>query len=142
MDTFKKEHHFDTEGDGTIVDLSPAVESILEESGFVAGLLTVFVPGSTGAVTTIEYEPGLESDMPELFERLVPSSTTYHHDATWGDGNGFSHLRASLVGPSLTVPVSDGRMILGTWQQIVFLEFDNRSRRRKVVISIIGRRPD
>jgi secondary thiamine-phosphate synthase enzyme len=86
----------------------------------------------------VEYEPGLVQDLPELFENLIPSGKMYQHDATWGDGNGFSHLRASLVGPSLTVPVSGGALTLGTWQQVVFLEFDNRPRRRTVQISILG----
>ena len=139
MNAYETEYAFSTDGDGTIVDLSGPIESALEASGVVTGQLTAFVPGSTGAVTTIEYEPGLLRDLPELFERIVPAGVTYHHDATWGDGNGFSHLRAALVGPSLTVPVSAGALTLGTWQQIVFLEFDNRPRRRAVHISVIGR---
>ncbi|MCK4237373.1 MAG: secondary thiamine-phosphate synthase enzyme YjbQ [Candidatus Krumholzibacteria bacterium] len=110
----------------------------LRESGLVTGQLTVFVPGSTGAVSTVEYEPGLMKDLPELFEKLIPSGVTYNHDATWGDGNGFSHLRASIVGPSLTIPVSGGELTLGTWQQVIFLEFDNRPRKRIVHISILG----
>jgi len=139
MVTFEKEYRFSTHGDGTIVDITEVADSALEESKITSCQLTIFVPGSTGAVTTIEYEPGLVKDMPELFERLIPSGTTYHHDATWGDGNGFSHLRAALVGPSVTVPISAGKMTLGTWQQIVFLEFDNRSRQRSIKINIIGK---
>lgn len=139
MVTFEKEYRFSTHGDGTIVDITEVADSALKESKITSGQLTIFVPGSTGAVTTIEYEPGLVKDMPELFERLIPSGTTYHHDATWGDGNGFSHLRAALVGPSVTVPISAGKMTLGTWQQIVFLEFDNRSRQRSIKINIIGK---
>lgn len=138
MKVFEKEYRFSTEGDGTVVDLTIPVAAALTESGVSSGQLTVFVPGSTGAVTTVEYEPGLVEDLPELFEKLIPSGKVYKHDATWGDGNGFSHLRASLVGPSLTVPVSGGELMLGTWQQIIFLEFDNRSRRRSVQISILG----
>ena len=138
MRTFEKEIHFSTDGDGTIVDLTGNVGSAVDESGIGAGQATVFVPGSTGAVTTVEYEPGLLADLPELFEKLIPSGPEYRHDATWGDGNGFSHLRAALVGPSLTIPISGGGLVLGTWQQIVFLEFDNRSRRRSVHINIIG----
>jgi secondary thiamine-phosphate synthase enzyme len=138
MVTFEQTFSFQTEGDGTIVDLTGRIETALSGSGVTTGQLVVFVPGSTGAVTTVEYEPGLIRDLPEFFERIVPSGTTYHHDATWGDGNGFSHLRASLVGPSLSIPVSGGAMTLGTWQQIVFLEFDNRKRSRTVRVSIIG----
>ena len=138
MKVFEKEYRFSTDGDGTIVDLSNEIQSALTESGVSNGQLTVFVPGSTGAITTVEYEPGLVRDLPELFENLIPSGKIYQHDATWGDGNGFSHLRASLVGPSLTVPVSGGELTLGTWQQVVFLEFDNRSRNRAIQISILG----
>jgi secondary thiamine-phosphate synthase enzyme len=138
MITYEKEHSFRTQGDGTIIDLTGSLESALAESGVETGQLVVFVPGSTGAVTTIELEPGLIKDLPEFFERIVPSNREYHHDATWGDGNGFSHVRAALVGPSLSIPVSRGRMTLGTWQQVVFLEFDNRARRRTVQISIVG----
>jgi secondary thiamine-phosphate synthase enzyme len=138
MFAYEREYSFSTAGDGTIVDLTKALESALTESGVTTGQLVVFVPGSTGAITTIEYEPGLVRDLPELFERIIPRGRTYHHDATWGDGNGFSHLRAALVGPSLSIPVSGGRMTLGTWQQVVFLEFDNRERGRKVAISILG----
>lgn len=138
MITYEKEHSFPTQGDGTIIDLTGSLESALAESGVETGQLVVFVPGSTGAVTTIELEPGLIKDLPEFFERIVPSNRGYHHDATWGDGNGFSHVRAALVGPSLSIPVSRGRMTLGTWQQVVFLEFDNKTRRRTVQISIVG----
>lgn len=138
MVTYEQTFSFQTEGDGTIVDLTGRIEAALSESGVTTGQLVVFVPGSTGAVTTVEYEPGLVRDLPEFFERIVPSGRNYHHDATWGDGNGFSHLRASLVGPSLSIPVSEGAMTLGTWQQVVFLEFDNRKRKRTVWVSIIG----
>ncbi len=136
--TYEKSFSFQTEGDGTIVDLTGRLEEALSESGITIGQMVLFVPGSTGAVTTVEFEPGLIRDLPEFFERIAPSGTTYHHDATWGDGNGFSHLRASLVGPSLSIPVSRGAMMLGTWQQVVFLEFDNKNRERTVRVSIIG----
>jgi secondary thiamine-phosphate synthase enzyme len=138
MRTYRDEHQFTTRGDGTIVDLTAAVRAILGSSGISDGQLIVFVPGSTGAVTTIEFEPGLLEDLPSLFERLVPSGVSYRHDLTWGDGNGYSHLRASLVGPSLAVPLAAGEMTLGTWQQIVFLEFDTKPRDRRVVVSIVG----
>ncbi len=102
------------------------------------GIVNLFVPGSTGGLTTIEYESGLVQDFSELMEKIIPSNVTYHHDARWGDGNGFSHVRSSLLGPSLTVPFSDGTLNLGTWQQIVFLDFDNRSRSRTILLQFIG----
>ena len=138
MMTFEQEHMFSTEGDGTIIDITPNLLSTLNESGIVTGQLNVIVPGSTGAITTIEYEPGLLGDLPEFFEKIIPSGPVYRHDATWGDGNGFSHLRSALVGPSLTVPVSERQLVLGRWQQVVFMEFDNRPRNRKIHINITG----
>lgn len=138
MVTYERSISFETEGDGTIIDLTGRLEEALAESGVTIGQIVVFVPGSTGALTTVEFEPGLVRDLPEFFERIIPSGTVYHHDATWGDGNGFSHLRASLVGPSISIPVSGGAMTLGTWQQVVFLEFDNRRRERRIRVSIIG----
>jgi len=138
MVIYEETFSFRTDGDGTIVDLTGRLEAALSESGVTTGRIVIFVPGSTGAVTTVEYEPGLLRDLPEFFERIIPSGMTYHHDATWGDGNGFSHLRASLVGPSLSIPVSEGSMTLGTWQQVVFLEFDNKSRQRTVKVNIMG----
>jgi secondary thiamine-phosphate synthase enzyme len=138
MKAFEAELKFATDGDGSIIDLTDRIRSIVGESGIRTGQLITFVPGSTGAVTTIEFEPGLLKDMPELLEKLIPSGVEYNHDATWGDGNGFSHLRAAIVGPSLTVPLSDGKLVLGTWQQIVFLEFDNRARQRRIYINILG----
>lgn len=98
----------------------------------------VFVGGSTAGITTFEYEPGLVQDVADLYEKIIPSSKHYHHDETWGDANGYSHLRASLTGPSLTVPFEEGRLLLGTWQQIVLAEFDNRPRKRQIVVQIIG----
>lgn len=138
MSTKTSKYTFKTSGDGTIVNLTEEIELLVEKNDIGRGLVNVFVPGSTGAVTTIEYEPGLAKDMPEMFERLIPSNRSYHHDMTWGDANGFSHLRASLIGPSLTIPVAEGRLQLGTWQQVVFLEFDNRPRQRTVIITIMS----
>ncbi len=129
---------FSTGGDGDIVNLTPDMEAALEASGLTAGTITAFVPGSTAGITTIEHEPGLLKDIPELMEKLVPSDRTYQHDETWKDGNGYSHLRAALIGPAVTVPFHEGRMMLGTWQQVVFLDFDNRSRNRRVVFQLIG----
>lgn len=134
--TFKLQE--DTKGFCDIIDLTPKVRAQLETSGFLNGLVTLFVAGSTAALTTVEYEPGLIKDLEELFERLIPSSRRHHHDDRWGDDNGFSHLRASLVGPSLQVPVHAGQLLLGTWQQIILLDFDNRRRRRLIVGQLIG----
>jgi secondary thiamine-phosphate synthase enzyme len=127
-----------TTGDGDILDLTPQVAEHVRRSGIASGTVTIFVPGSTAGITTVEFEPGLKKDLPEFFDKIIPKNKTYHHDATWGDGNGFSHLRAALVGPSLTVPISAGKLILGTWQQIVLLDFDNRSRRREIVVQVVG----
>ena len=127
-----------TQGICDIHDITPDVQQAINDAGVQNGTITVFVPGSTAGITTIEFEPGLKQDLPELFEKFAPANVTYHHDATWGDGNGFSHLRAALLGASLVVPFNDGRMHLGTWQQIVLIDFDNRPRQRKVVVQIMG----
>ena len=127
-----------TKGFSDIQDITGDVAAIVGESGLADGIVTVFVTGSTGGVTTIEYEPGLLRDLPEAFEKIAPMGRTYHHDATWGDGNGFSHVRAALTGPSLTVPFSGGSLLLGTWQQIVLIDFDNRARTRKVAVQVMG----
>ncbi len=127
-----------TAGHGDVHDLTPALASWLAGEGAAEGLVTVFVPGSTAAVTTIEFEDGVLRDLEELLERLAPSGKPYHHDRRWGDGNGFSHLRAALLGPSVTVPVSGGRPALGTWQQVVLVECDNRPRERRVLMTFVG----
>jgi len=125
-------------GNAQVHDITAQVEHALDSSGLGEGVVTVFVPGSTAGVTTIEYEPGLVADLQRSFESLAPQNIPYAHDARWGDGNGHSHVRAALMGPSLSVPFSEGRMILGTWQQIVVVDFDNRARRREVVVQIMG----
>ena len=127
-----------TKGMGDAIDLTAQVNTLLRRSGLTDGTATVFVPGSTAGVTTIEFEPGVVGDLQQAFERLVPQNIHYAHDARWGDGNGFSHVRASLLGPSLTVPFSTGRLLLGTWQQIILVDFDNRSRDRDVIVQIQG----
>jgi secondary thiamine-phosphate synthase enzyme len=119
-------------------DITKKVNDALSLSPIRNGTITVFVPGSTGGLTTIEFESGLEQDFAELMDRIIPQNKSYQHDARWGDGNGFSHVRASLLGPSLTIPVTEGRLTLGTWQQIVFIDFDNRPRDRQLVIQIMG----
>jgi secondary thiamine-phosphate synthase enzyme len=127
-----------TEGEGDIIDLTGMVSEAVSESGVKNGVVTVFVPGATGALTTIEYEPGLLMDFPNMLERVAPKSILYEHEKRWHDGNGHSHVRASLIGPSLTVPIVKEKMTLGTWQQIVFLELDVRSRTRKLTLQIMG----
>jgi len=133
-----KEISFKTKGDGDIIDLTPDIQRIIKEISADSGIVTVFVPGATASITTIKYEPGLLKDFPKLMEKLIPSDISYHHDDTWHDGNGFSHLRASLIGPDITVPFVNKSLLLGTWQQIIFLEFDNRHRNRRVILQIIG----
>jgi secondary thiamine-phosphate synthase enzyme len=127
-----------TGGNPDLIDLTDRVRKIVTASKLTKGSVTVFVIGSTAAITTFEYEDGLVGDMSELYEKLVPRAKHYGHDETWGDANGFSHLRAALQGPSLTIPFDQGEMMLGTWQQIVLAEFDNRPRERRVVVQIIG----
>ncbi|HLN34310.1 MAG TPA: secondary thiamine-phosphate synthase enzyme YjbQ [Nitrososphaeraceae archaeon] len=125
-------------GENDIIDITSNVNKILLESQMKNGIVTLFVVGSTAAVTTIEYEPGLRKDFPRMLERIASKDIEYEHDNTWHDGNGHAHVRASLIGPSLTVPFVDGKFTLGTWQQIVFLELDTRSRNRKIVVQLIG----
>ena len=123
-------------------DLTEHVAGFVSEVGLDGGTVTVFCPGSTGALTTVEYEPGLVVDLEVLFERIAPQDATYQHNERWHDGNGHSHVRASLVGPSITVPVVEGRLTLGTWQQIVFLDCDLPARERRLVVQMMGRGPD
>ncbi len=128
----------DTRGKNEMVDITTQVRDIVFRSSINNGQTLVFVPGATGALSTIEYEPGLIKDFPGLMEKLVPQKEYYFHDETWHDGNGHSHLRATLLGPSLTVPFARKELILGTWQQIVFLEFDNKPHHRKLVVQLMG----
>ena len=127
-----------TRGNAHILDVTEDVAAVLESSGLKRGLVTVFVPGATAGVTTIEFESGLVADLERAFEHLAPSGIPYAHNERWGDGNGHSHVRAALLGPSLSVPFQGGRMILGTWQQIVVVDFDNHPRRRRIVVQVIG----
>ncbi len=125
-------------GHTDIIDITPQIKHVLEETKLERGNLTVFVSGSTAGVTSIEYEPGLLADLPEAFDKIAPTGVTYHHDEAWGDGNGYAHVRAALLGPSFTAPFDNARLLLGTWQQIVVIDFDNRPRRRNIVIQMIG----
>ncbi len=121
-----------------VIDITDKAAKAVEESGLSSGIAVLFIPGATGALTTIEHEPGLVQDLEDAMERLAPRNIEYAHNERWHDGNGHSHIRASLIGPSITVPFLEGRLMLGTWQQIVFLELDNRPRRRRIIVQIIG----
>ncbi len=123
---------------GEVRDITNDVQEAIKSSGLCAGVVAIFVPGATGAVTTIEYEDGLVKDLGEALERLFPQSINYAHNQKWHDGNGHSHIRAALIGPSLSVPFLNQTLSLGTWQQIVFLELDNRDRRRRIILQIMG----
>jgi len=127
-----------TAGGGDVVDITDRVAAAVHQSQIGDGIVTVFVAGSTAALTTIEYEPGLVQDLQELLERIAPAGKPYHHDLAWGDANGYSHVRASLIGPSLAIPLEAGRLTLGTWQQIVLIDMDNRPRQREIVVQIVG----
>jgi secondary thiamine-phosphate synthase enzyme len=128
-----------TEGEGDMIDMTSQLSNIVKESKIKNGTVTIFVSGSTAAVTTIEYESGLIHDFPVMLSRLVPKDIEYEHDNTWHDGNGHSHVRSSLIGPSITIPVIHGKLTLGTWQQVVLLEMDTRSRNRTVILQIMGK---
>ncbi|MGB9612710.1 MAG: secondary thiamine-phosphate synthase enzyme YjbQ, partial [Candidatus Margulisiibacteriota bacterium] len=127
-----------TKGRDDVIDITREVAEFVAASKIKNGLATIFICGSTASVTTIEYEPGLVKDLKAIDEKLIPSGVPYAHDDTWGDANGYAHLRASWIGPSLTIPVVEGEMTLGTWQQIVVIDHDNRSRTREVVVQLIG----
>lgn len=130
--------NLETQGHGDVHDITRQVAEAVRESGLRAGTVTVFTPSSTSALTTVEYESGCVSDLNRLFDEIVPPDRDYKHNLRWGDGNGHSHIRAALLGPSLTIPFVDGRLTLGTWQQIVFCDFDNRPRHRELVVQIAG----
>jgi secondary thiamine-phosphate synthase enzyme len=133
-----RKHEIHTRGQGDAHDLTDPVASAVRRSGPQAGIVTVFVVGSTAAVTTIEFEPGAVADLNRLFDQLAPRQAEYRHHLRWGDDNGSSHVRAALLGPSVTVPFTDRTLLLGTWQQIMLLEFDTRPRTRDVIIQIVG----
>lgn len=127
-----------TRGNPDLINITPYLEKIISRHKLKEGLLTVFVVGSTTAITTFEYEPGLIEDVKAMFEKVIPSNESYQHDLTWNDANGFSHLRAALQGPSLSIPFTEGKLVLGTWQQVVLAEFDIRARERQVAVQIIA----
>ena len=138
MAVLTKRIQIKSKGETDIIDITDKTSQAIKESKIKNGLVTVFVSGSTAAVTTIEYEPGLRYDFPEMLSRVAPKDIEYKHDNTWHDGNGHSHVRASLIGPSLTIPIVEGNMSLGTWQQIVLLDMDTRPRDRNLILQLIG----
>jgi len=127
-----------TQGNGQILDITSQVSRKLQDSGLKSGIVTLFAPSSTSGLTTLEYESGAVCDLQQLFDRLVPPNMEYRHNLRWGDGNGHAHARHALLGPSLTIPFIEGQMTLGTWQQIVFADFDNRARSRMLIVQIMG----
>ena len=129
-----------TNGNCDIIDITDDVATLLNNNNFNEGNVLIFVGGSTAGITTIEYEPGLLKDYPKFFDRIVPMNMNYEHDNTWHDGNGHSHVRAAIQGASFTIPFSNGRLLLGTWQQIILVDFDNRSRSREITVQITGKK--
>ena len=136
--TYQQQISLSTKGHGDMHDLTEQVAALVNSSGITTGLMHVFNVGSTAALGTIEFEPGLQQDLPAILDKLIPPSRNYGHEQTWHDGNGHSHLQATLLGPSLTVPVAEGKLVLGTWQQVFHLECDVRGRQRTVVVTIVG----
>ncbi|RLD10503.1 YjbQ family protein [candidate division KSB1 bacterium] len=127
-----------TKGFNDIIDITPQIKNLVRENDLYNGQLLIFINGSTAAISTIEYEPGLLRDLPEMMEKIAPMNRRYHHDDTWHDGNGYAHLRSTLTGTSFTVPVIEGQVVLGTWQQIILIDFDNTARHRSVVLQFVG----
>ncbi len=138
MNSYYDELNFKTNGEVDIIDITNDIQKIINKSKIKNGIACIFVPGSTGSVTTIEYEPGLKKDLPRALQKIAPKGEHYDHHETWHDDNGHSHVRASLMGPSLTIPLKDGILIHGTWQQIVFVELDTRARNRNIIVQIVG----
>jgi len=136
--SFQNQILLSTKGHGDMKDITEQVAAVVNFSGIKSGIANVFNIGSTAAVGTIEFEPGLQGDMPAILDKLIPPSRNYGHEQTWHDGNGHSHLQATLLGPSLTVPIADGKLVLGTWQQIFHLECDVRGRQRTVLVTVVG----
>lgn len=138
MSVYQEEVNVRTGGEGDILDITDLMEDVVRRSGIRNGVVHVFAIGSTAAVSTMEYEPGLKRDLPEALERIAPKSAEYKHHLRWGDYNGHSHVRATILGPSLSVPVRDGRLVLGTWQQIILIELDVRARSRRLMVTVMG----
>jgi len=130
--------NIETKGFTEIIDVTDRINKLIHESGISEGNALIFVPGATAGITTIEYEPGLLSDYPEVMEKIAPASGKYHHDETWHDGNGYAHIRSAIQGTSLTIPFLDKKLLLGTWQQIILVDYDNRPRNRNLIIQLTG----
>lgn len=130
--------NIDTKGNEDFVNITGQLVNLCDSSGLENGIITVFISGSTAGITTFEYEPGLIRDLKVFYDKMAPTNVHYHHDETWGDANGFSHVRATLTGPSMVIPFEKGKLLLGTWQQVVVMEFDNRPRSREVVVQVMG----
>jgi len=138
MSVVTKKIKLNTKGDTDIVDITSQVTSYVSKSGVKSGIVTVFVSGSTGGITTVEYEPGLVQDLKDYFEKIAPKAGKYEHNSRWHDGNGYAHVRASFLGPSISIPLVNGKLQLGTWQQIIFIDFDNRPRSRELMVQMVG----
>lgn len=135
-----EEISLETHGHSEVINITPQIDQLLRKTEYDEGQVTIFIPGSTGGITNIEYEPGLLKDLPEFLDQILPARKRYHHDDTWHDGNGYAHLRSALIKPFFTIPFKNGRLILGTWQQVIFIDFDNRSRNRTLVVQFLGRK--
>ena len=138
MSVYSDEINIKTNGEVDIIDITSKIQNAVNKSKIKKGIICIFVPGSTGTITTIEYEPGLIKDLPKALQKIAPKDEYYNHHETWHDDNGHSHVRASLMGPSITVPVRNGKLIHGTWQQIVFVELDTSPRDRNIIVQIVG----
>jgi secondary thiamine-phosphate synthase enzyme len=138
MSVYSDELDIVTKGESDIINITEKIEKSVKKSDIQNGIICIFIPGSTGTITAIEYEPGLKQDFPNALNKIAPKDINYKHHNTWNDDNGRSHIKASIIGPSLCIPITDGILIHGTWQQIVFMELDTKPRKRKIIIKIIG----
>ncbi len=138
MSVYTGRIHLSTRGHSDMHDITAQVQEIVRRSGLRAGVVTIFAPSSTSGITTIEFESGALADLKRLFDELAPEDRPYQHNLRWGDGNGYAHVRSALLGPSLSVPFADGKLLLGTWQQITFIDFDNRPRQREIIVQVMG----
>ena len=138
MSVLTKKIRIQTKGYSDIIDITDQIEEALNHSNLKDGIVTVFIPGATAGITTIEYEDGAVTDFKKLWDKIIPVNSQYEHNLRWGDGNGFSHIRASLLGPSITIPFQNSKLLRGTWQQVIVVDFDNRSRSREIIFQIMG----
>ena len=138
LTVFYEEINLKTNGEVDIIDITDDIQNVISKSKIKSGIVCVFCPGSTGTITTVEYEPGLKKDIPRALQKIVPKGEHYDHHETWHDDNGHSHVRASLMGPGITIPIKNGKVIHGTWQQIVFVELDTSPRSRNIIVQIVG----